>query len=95
MPKKEVQDIIRSLDDYDYEDIAIALMAIEQNEEKLPIDQELYDKYKSVYEYYFKNRDDLTGMLNEVLQNPNEIYEEYIDNNIKMWGENVWMKKNR
>jgi len=84
MPKKEVQDIIRSLDDYDYEDIAIALMAIEQNEEKLPIDQELYDKYKSVYGYYFKNRDDLTGMLNEVLQNPNEIYEEYIDNNIRM-----------
>ena len=84
MPKKEVQDIIRSLDDYDYEDIAIALMAIEQNEEKLPIDQELYDKYKSVYEYYFKSRDDLTGMLNEVLQNPNEIYEEYIDNNIRM-----------
>lgn len=84
MSKKEVQDIIRSLDNYDYEDIAIALMAIEQNEEKLPINQELYNKYKSVYEYYFKNRDDLTGMLNEVLQNPNEIYEEYIDNNIKM-----------
>jgi hypothetical protein len=84
MSKKEVQDIIRSLDSYEYEDIAIALMAIEHNEEKLPLGQELYDKYKSVYNYYFKNRDDLTGMLNEVLQNPDEIHEEYIEKNIRM-----------
>ena len=44
MAKKEVQDIIRNLDSHEYEDIAIALMAIEQNEEKLPLNQELYNK---------------------------------------------------
>ncbi len=78
MAKKEVQNIIRFLDDKDYKDRAIALMAIEHNNEQLPLDNEIYVKYKQVYEYYFDKRDDLTGMLNEVLQNPEDIFEAYI-----------------
>ena len=73
MTKKKVEQILRSLDDKEYEDIAIALMIIEHDDGKLPVDDETYDKYKNVYKYYFNERDDLTGMLNEVLQNPNEI----------------------
>jgi hypothetical protein len=73
MTKKNVEQIIRSLDDEEYEDIAIALMVIEHDDGKLPVSDKTYDKYKSAYKYYFDNRDDLTGMLNEVLQNPNEI----------------------
>lgn len=84
MAKKEVQDIIRFLNDYDYKDIGIALMAIEHNNEQLPIDSEIYEKYKKVYEYYFDKRDDLTGMLNEVLQNQEGVYKEFIDNIIKI-----------
>lgn len=87
MAKKEVQDIIRFLNDYDYKDIGIALMAIENNNEQLPINSEIYEKYKKVYEYYFDKRDDLTGMLNEVLQNPEEVYKDFIDNRIKIWGD--------
>lgn len=84
MAKKEVQDIIRFLDDKDYKDIAIALMAIEHNNEQLPLDNEIYVKYKQVYEYYFDKRDDLTGMLNEILQNPEDIFEEYIKEKMKI-----------
>ncbi|MDD3453545.1 MAG: hypothetical protein PHN42_04690 [Bacilli bacterium] len=73
MTKKKVEQILRSLDDKECEDIAIALMIIEHDDGKLPVDDETYDKYKNVYKYYFNERDDLTGMLNEVLQNPNEI----------------------
>jgi len=73
MAKKEVEKILRSLDNKEYEDIAIAIMVIEHNDGKLPLSNEIYNDYKGVYKYYFENRDDLTGMLNEVLQNPNEI----------------------
>lgn len=76
MTKKNVEQILRSLDDKDYEDIAIALMVIEHDDGKLPVSDETYDKYKKIYKYYFNERDDLTGMLNEVLQNPNEIESE-------------------
>ena len=76
MSKKNVEQILRSLDDKDYEDIAIALMVIEHDDGKLPVSDETYDKYKNIYQYYFNERDDLTGMLNEVLQNPNEIESE-------------------
>ncbi len=72
MPKKESQDIIRFLNNYDYEDIAIALMAIENDKETLPLSDEDYTIYKNAYKYYFNDRDDLTGMLNEVLQNPKD-----------------------
>lgn len=72
MSKKESQDVIRFLNNYDYEDIAIALMAIENNNESLPLSDENYTIYKNAYKHYFNDRDDLTGMLNEVLQNPSE-----------------------
>ncbi|MFV0249709.1 MAG: hypothetical protein ACK5HP_01545 [Bacilli bacterium] len=76
MTKKKVEQILRTLDDKEYEDIAIALMVIEHDDGKLPVSDEVYNKYRSVYKYYFENRDDLTGMLNEVLQNPNKIESE-------------------
>jgi hypothetical protein len=35
-------------------------------------------------------------MLNEVLQNPDEIHEEYIEKNIRMWGEIFgWKRTNK
>lgn len=76
MTKKKVEKILRSLDDKEYEDIAIALMIIEHDDGKLPVSDDVYNKYKDVYKYYLENRDDLTGMLNEVLQNPDEIKNE-------------------
>lgn len=76
MSKKKVEQILRLLDDKEYEDIAIALMVIEHDDGKLPVSDETYDKYKNIYKYYFNERDDLTGMLNEVLQNPNKIESE-------------------
>ena len=90
MSKKKVEQILRSLDDKEYEDIAIALMVIEHDDGKLPVSDEIYNKYRSVYKYYFENRSDLTGMLNEVLQNPDEIE---IEKEIRIWGELIEWKR--
>ncbi len=78
MAKKDVENLMKTLNNYNNKDITIALMAIENNNVKIMLDQKLYNCYELVYNYYFEKRDDLTGLLNEVLQNPNKIYNEYI-----------------
>ena len=42
-------------------------MNIEKNNND-ELTKEIYDKYSDQYDYYFEERDDLTGILNEELQ---------------------------
>lgn len=67
MAYNRVKEISKYLKDKDIKDIAIAIMNIEQNNnQKMPKD--LYIRYSIQYDHYFYNIDELTGILNYVLQ---------------------------
>lgn len=59
--------ICRDLEGRKMKDIAIAIMNIEHNRNR-ELTDELYEKFSKKYDDYFENHDDLTGILNEVLQ---------------------------
>jgi len=67
MAYAEVKQIKAFLDQHTVRDIAITIMNIEQNNNDT-LTEALYDKYNEQYDDYFENHDELTGILNEVLQ---------------------------
>ncbi len=67
MAIKEVKEITEYINKQNFDDVVIALMNIEKNDgQDLSVEQ--YNKLKKSYDYYLNKRDDLTGILNEVLQ---------------------------
>lgn len=67
MAYNRVKEISKYLMDKDIKDIAIAIMNIEQNDNQ-KLTKDLYSRYSIQYYYYFYNVDELTGILNYVLQ---------------------------
>jgi len=67
MAYNRVKEISKYLKDKDIKDIAIAIMNIEQNNNK-ELTKDLYNRYSIQYDYYFYNVDELTGILNYILQ---------------------------
>lgn len=67
MSYKEVKRISEFLRDKKIRDIALTIMNIEQNNNG-ELTEELYKKYVKQYDYYLEDCDDLTGILNRVLQ---------------------------
>lgn len=67
MAYNRVKEISKYLKDKDIKDIAIAIMNIEQNNNK-ELTKDLYNRYSMQYDYYFYNVDELTGILNYILQ---------------------------
>ncbi len=59
------------------ENIAIALMQLELRDGYNKITTNDYQKFKEVYNLYLDDNkyDDITGLLNEVLQNADSIYD--------------------
>lgn len=69
----EIMDFLKK---YDFKDIAIALMQMELRDGKYPITLDDYRKFETVYNFYLNDNkyNHLTGLLNEVLQNADEVY---------------------
>lgn len=67
MAYSRVKKISKYLKDKDIKYIAIAIMNIEQNDNQ-KLTKDLYSRYSIQYDYYFYNVDELTGILNYVLQ---------------------------
>ncbi len=63
----EAKMISEFLRDKEIRDIAITIMNIEHNNNG-ELTEELYKKYVKRYDYYFEDCDELTGILNGVLQ---------------------------
>ncbi|MDD4375550.1 MAG: hypothetical protein PHR25_02095 [Clostridia bacterium] len=79
--KKEIipaLEIMEFLKRYSIKDIAIALMQMELRDGEYPIKLEDYNKFNAVYNSYLADHkyEHLTGLLNEVLQNADNVYEE-------------------
>lgn len=67
MAHNRVKKISKYLKDKDIKDIAIAIMNIEQNNNQ-KLTKDLHSRYSIQYEHYFNNVDELTGILNYILQ---------------------------
>ena len=79
MSKKEVIpaiEIMEYLKKYDVKDIAIALMQLELRDGEYPINLDDYKKFEAVYNVYLNDHkyEYITGLLNEVLQNADEVF---------------------
>lgn len=85
MGRFETNDLIKILKKYTTKDIAIALMNFELRNGEFPISTMNYYKFERVFEYYSKDKDNehLTGMLNEVLQNAYDVFEELRQEDLK------------
>lgn len=87
-----VNEIVKFLNKQTIENLAIALMQLERRDGCYPIKIEDYNKFKNVYELYLSDSkySDLTGLLNEVLQNADEIYHDVLINK-----ENNFLRKSK